>query len=156
METIRNSTDFTKLQNILADYKGKEGSLIPILQRVQKEYGYISPAVVEYIADDLQLTPSQVYGVITFYAQFKTSPCGKNIIRVCRGTACHVRGSKSVLEAIKRNLGIKEGETTKDFKFTIEIVSCLGACALAPVMIINSTYYGKMTPQKVEEILNQF
>ncbi len=152
-------TDFMKLyvQNPPAsteDYTNKKGALIPVLQKVQNHYTYIPETAVDLIADTLNIPPSEIYGVITFYSQFYTQPRGKHVLRVCRGTACHVKGSKTVLDVIKDKLKINEGDTTKDLQFTLETVGCLGACALAPVMVVNNIYYDKVTPKKIDDILS--
>ena len=107
-------------------------------------------------AKRLHIPTSRIFGVITFYAQFYTTPRGRHTVRVCRGTACHVRGGKNVLKAVQQALGIGEGETTPDFKFTFETVACLGACALSPVLLVNKNYYGKLTPAKVGKVLKQY
>ena len=146
----------SKLDKIVSKYKGQEGVLISVLQEVQAEFGWVPPETIERIADALKVFPSQVYGVLTFYAQFYLTPRGRNMIRVCRGTACHVRGTDAILKAVERNLGINEGETTSDFKFSLETVACLGTCFLAPVMMVNRSYYGKLLPDKVEPVLKQY
>jgi len=146
----------SKLDKIVSKYKGQEGVLISVLQEVQAEFGWVPPETLERIADALKVFPSQVYGVLTFYAQFYLTPRGRNTIRVCRGTACHVRGTDAILKAVERNLGINEGETTSDFKFSLETVACLGTCFLAPVMMVNRSYYGKLTLSKVETALKQY
>jgi len=146
----------SKLDKIVSKYKGQEGVLISVLQEVQAKFGWVPPETIERIADALKVFPSQVYGVLTFYAQFYLTPRGRNIIRVCRGTACHVRGTDAILKAVERNLGINEGETTSDFKFSLETVACLGTCFLAPVMMVNRSYYGKLLPDKVEPVLKQY
>lgn len=148
------NTDLTYIKHILEDYRNKNGALIPVLQKVQNHYTYIPEAAIDLIAENLTISPSEIYGVITFYAQFYTQPRGKHVLRVCRGTACHVKGSKTVLEVIKDKLKIKEGDTTKDLQFTLETVGCLGACALAPVMVVNNIYYDKVTPKKIDDILS--
>ncbi len=144
------------LNKILDKNKGDKSALIPILQEIQEEFGYISSETIEPVAEALRLFPSQVQGVITFYAQFYTTPRGKNIIRVCRGTACHVKGGRSILRIAKNELGIDDGETTEDLKFSMETVACLGTCFLAPVMMVNRNYYGKLVPQKVSSVLKQY
>ena len=111
---------------------------------------------IERIADTLKLFPCQVYGVVTFYSQFYLTPRGRNTVRVCRGTACHVRGGRSVLRAAEQILGISEGDTTEDYKFTLETVACLGACALGPVIVVNGKYFGKTNPRRMETILKQY
>ncbi len=148
--------DQSKLEQILAKYEGQDGALISVLQEVQGEFGYVPPESVTHIADALKLFPSQVYGVVTFYSQFYLTPRGRNTVRVCRGTACHVRGGRSVLRAVEETLGVSEGNTTEDYKFTLETVACLGACALGPVIVVNEKYFGKMNPRKVDTILKQY
>jgi NADH-quinone oxidoreductase subunit E/NADP-reducing hydrogenase subunit HndA len=144
------------LQQILDNYEKKEKYLIPILQDAQDEYGYLPEKVLKEIACILDLSLSQVYGVVTFYSQFHLNPRGKNIIRVCTGTACHVRGAGPVLDKLKDQLGIESGETTEDLEYTLETVACIGACGLAPVMMINDDTHGRLTPEKVPEILARY
>jgi len=151
-----SDAEWSRLQAIIADDPHHRWGLIPLLQKVQEEFGYIPPAAVQPIADSLSLFPSQAQGVITFYAQFSMEPRGRNIVRVCRGTACHVRGGRTILKAVKQNLGIDEGETRGDLKFTLETVACLGTCFLAPVMMVNRSYFGKLVSPKVRSILNQY
>jgi NADH:ubiquinone oxidoreductase subunit E len=142
-----------KLEKILANYKGEREELIPILQETQEAFRYLPAAAMREIARFLNITANTVYGVATFYAQFKLTPLGKKVIRVCRGTACHVRGSAKVLAEIEKQLGIKAGETTPDLEYTLETVACIGACALAPTMTIDGEVHGKMTTTKVAEVL---
>jgi len=142
-----------KLGKILANYKGAREDLIPILQDTQQEFRYLPADAMREIARFLNITANTVYGVATFYAQFKLTPLGKKVIRVCRGTACHVRGSTKVLAEMEKRLGIKAGETTKDMEYTLETVACIGACALAPTMTIDGETHGKMTTRKVAEVL---
>ena len=148
--------ELTKLDKILSKYKGQEGVLISVLQEVQAEFGWIPREAIKRIADALKVSLGRVYGVLTFYAQFYLTPRGRNTVRACRGTACYIRGAKSVLRTIEQTLGIREGETTNDFKFSLETVACLGACAMGPVMVVNRTYFGKMASRKVEAILRQY
>ncbi len=148
--------DLSRVDEILSRHKGQEGSLIPILQEAQEIYGYLSEELLSEIGKRLHIPMSRIFGVVTFYAQFYTSPRGRYTVRVCRGTACHVRGGKHVLKAVQQTLGIEEGETTPDFKFTFETVACLGACALSPVLLVNKNYYGKLTPAKVEQVLKKY
>ena len=143
----------TRLDGLLAAFKGEKSELVPILQRVQQEFGYLSEEVMRRIAHFTRVPECSVYGVATFYAQFKFVPVGRSIIRVCRGTACYVKGSPRVLEEMEKQLGIKAGETTPDMAYTLETVACIGACALAPTMTIDSETYGKMTTKKVAEVL---
>ncbi|MBN1692643.1 MAG: NADH-quinone oxidoreductase subunit NuoE [Dehalococcoidales bacterium] len=142
-----------KLEDIFSRYKGERQELIPILQETQAKFRYLPAVAMREISRFLQIPDSSVYGVSTFYAQFKLTPLGKKVIRVCRGTACHVRGSAKVLAEIEKQLGIKAGETTEDMEYTLETVACIGACALAPTMTIDNETYGKMTTKKVAEVL---
>lgn len=144
------------LNEILKNYSMEEKYLIPILQDAQDEYGYLPEEVLKEIACNLDLSLSQVFGVVTFYSQFHLEPRGENIIRVCTGTACHVRGGSEVLDQLKEELNIDSGETTEDLNFTLETVACIGACGLAPVIMINDETFGRMTPKKVPEILKNF
>ena len=141
-----------RLNEILSSYDGKKEELIPILQQVQQAFGYLSEPMMKKIAKFLQLPESTVFGVGTFYAQFKLVPSGRNIIRVCRGTACHVRGGARILREVEKRLGIKPGESTPDLEYSLETVACFGACALAPVMVVNDKVHGRMTKAKVKEI----
>lgn len=150
-----SSEEIVRVQKIISDYQDQKWGLIPMLQKVQEELGYIPRETLEPIAHALHLPPSQVQGVVTFYAQFSLVPRGKYVIRVCRGTACHVRGGRSILRVVKRELGIEEGETTPDFKYTLETVACLGACFLAPTMMVNRNYFGRLSPPKIRSILGQ-
>ena len=148
--------DLSKIEPILEKFRGQEGVLIPVLQEAQGIYGYLSEEVLAHISRELKMPLSKIYGVVTFYAQFYRTPRGRHTVRVCRGTACHVRGGKSVRKSVQQFLGIEENETTQDYKFTFETVACLGACALSPVLLVDKTYYGKLTPGKVEKVLKQY
>lgn len=131
-------------------------NLINLLQRVQEHFGYLPPAALREISRRTKIPISRIYGVVTFYAQFYTEPRGRHTIRCCRGTACHVKGARRVLEAVKQELGIEEGETTPDLMFYLETVACLGTCFLAPAMMIDNQYFGKLTPQRVRSILRSY
>lgn len=142
---------------ILSEYKDNpKGALIPVLQKAQGVYGYLPKPVLETIAKELKLTTAEVFGVVTFYAQFHLNPRGKHIIRVCQGTACHVRGGAKILEAVADHLKIKPGETTRDLEFTLETVACLGACGLAPVMMVDDNTHGRLTPLDIPGILDSY
>jgi len=142
---------------IFSNYSNKDkSSLIPLLQDVQSVYGYLPESALTDIADFVDMPLSRVYGVATFYNQFRLIPLGENIIRVCRGTACHVKSSANILAAIENELKIKAGETTRDRKFTIEIVNCIGACSIAPVIMINNDYHGRITVKDVPKILKRY
>ena len=151
-----------KLDNILKDRKIERGSkrassdLIPVLQEAQEAYGHLPHEVLKEVSLRLRVPLSQVYGVVTFYAQFRLSPRGKNMIKVCEGTACHVRGGAAIKKRIEGLLNIKDGETTTDYKFTLETVACVGSCAFSPVMVVNKQYYGKLTSNDVEDILKRY
>jgi NADH:ubiquinone oxidoreductase subunit E len=151
METVSETT----FDSILSKHKQDVSELIAILQDVQKEFGYLSKEAMREIAHFTKLPESNVFGVATFYAQFKLSPAARRTVKVCSGTACHVKGNGDILAAIERELGIKPGETTKDFKYSLQLIACFGSCALAPVMVVDKTVYGRVTPEKVAEILKQ-
>ncbi|NLJ55458.1 MAG: NADH-quinone oxidoreductase subunit NuoE [Firmicutes bacterium] len=148
--------DYEQVEKLLQEFVGKKGVVVPVLQKIQHEFGYLPRPALEYMAARLRIPVSRVYGVATFYAQFHLQPRGKNIIRVCRGTACHVRGVTKVAEKTKELLGVGVGETTADLKFTYEEVACIGACGLAPVMMVNEQTFGKLAPEKVQAILKKF
>ena len=148
--------DLSKLEPVLRKFRGQEGAMIPVLQEAQGVYGYLPEEVLVYISRGLKIPLSRIYGVVTFYAQFYLTPRGRHTVRVCRGTACHVRGGKNIRKAVQQFLGIEENETTPDYKFTFETVACLGACALSPVLLVDKTYYGKLTPGKVEKVLKLY
>lgn len=153
--TGRETTVEERLDEILSTYEGREDELIPVLQQAQHVFGYLPELAMKKIAKFLKLPQSTVFGVVTFYAQFKLIPTGRNTIRVCRGTACHVRGSAQILGEVEKQLGITAGETTPDLEYSLETIACFGSCALAPVVVINNKVYGKMTATKIGEILNK-
>jgi NADH-quinone oxidoreductase subunit E len=151
---------FEKVCEILDRYKCDESKLIPILQAVQEEYRYLPEEVMTYVATSLRIPPAQVFGVATFYSHFALSPKGKYVIKICDGTACHVKKSIPILEALMKKLNLSfEKMTTDDMLFTIETVSCLGACGLAPVLVINEEVHGLMTPETsvalIDELMNK-
>lgn len=145
-----------ELEKVLAEFAGKKGGLIPVLQAAQGIYGYLPAEALKEISSRLQIPLSKVYGVVTFYAQFHLKPRGRNVVRVCLGTACHVRGGAKIAEAVTKAIGIKDGETTPDLRYTFESVACLGACGLAPVMMVNDETYGRLTPDKVAKLLEEY
>jgi NADH:ubiquinone oxidoreductase subunit E len=152
----QEAIDFDRVQSILRRHDREKWGLIPVLQEIQETFGYIPPESLVPVAETLRIYPSQVQGVLTFYAGLSTEPKGKYVVRVCRGTACHVKGGRSILRFLKRELGLEEGETSPDYQFTLETVACLGACFLAPTMMVNKTYYGRLSPPKVSSILKQY
>ena len=137
--------DLTLIEPLIEKYKGKKGNLIPILQGTQEIFGYIPREAFEKISNGTGLKLSEMYGVATFYSQFRLNPVGKNIVKVCHGTACHVQNANELSEALEEALKLKDGETTEDGLFTLESVACLGCCSLAPVMAIGDETYGKLT-----------
>jgi len=146
---------FQRLHDIVASYPKQQSSLIPILQSVQAEFRYLPEEMLTFIASSLELSPATVYGVATFYAQFSTEPKGKHLIQVCDGTACHVRKGTEARAELAKALGLTgEQKTTPDLMFTLEKVSCIGACALAPAMMIDGQIYGQLTPAKAKKILD--
>ncbi len=142
-----------RLKKILSVFEGKKGGLISILQRVQEEFGYLPEDALAEIADFLRLPVSEVFSVATFYAHFYLTRRGDHLVRVCQGTACHVRGARDILETAQYRLGIKTGQTTEDYKYSLERVACLGSCALAPIMVVDDTVYPQVTTRKVVETL---
>ncbi len=153
MERVDLQVKMEDLDNILRESKCRPSDLIPVLQAIQEKYGYIPKEFIKPVASALKVFASQVQGVMTFFAEFSMTPRGRNIVRVCRGTACHVKGGRGVLRVAQKVLGIEEGQTSEDFKFSLETVSCLGACALSPVMVVNKTYYGQMNPKRIETVI---
>lgn len=141
-----------KMDQILAHYIGKRDELVVILQDVQAEFGYLPAEAMERVAKFLRISASTVFSVSTFYALFKLVPSGRKTVRVCRGTACHVRGGARILREIEKKLGIKAGETTEDMEYTLETVACIGACALAPNITIGKEVYGKLTVKRIAEV----
>lgn len=150
--------NFTELAPVLEKYAKVPGSLITILQQAQDIYGYLSMDAINYISEVTGIMPAKIYGVATFYAQFRLQPIGKNLIMLCKGTACHVNGSDMIEEAVTEHLGIKDGETTEDGLFTLNNVACLGCCSLAPVMMIKTAdgeeTFGSLTKSSVVQILD--
>ena len=142
-----------RLQKILSVFEGKRGALISIFQRVQEEFGYLPEEALKEIATFMKLPRSQVFSVATFYAHFYLTRRGDHLVRVCQGTACHVRGARDILEAAQHCLGIKTGQTTEDYKYSLERVACVGSCALAPIMVVDDTIHVQVTSKEVVRIL---
>ncbi|MFC1582275.1 NADH-quinone oxidoreductase subunit NuoE [Planctomycetota bacterium] len=137
---------------LFSDFKGVKHELIPLLQAAQGKFGYLSDESMETIAKFVGIPASRVYGVATFYAQFRFAPVGKHMVTVCRGTACHVKGAQRILEELERELGVKEGETTEDLEYTLETVACIGCCALAPCVSIDEDVKAQLTPKTATEL----
>jgi len=148
--------NWDKMKFIIDRHRGEKWGLIPLLQEIQENFGFIPPAAIEPVAKALNLFPSQVQGVITFYAGFALKPKGKYVLKVCRGTACHVKGSRSIIRLMQKELNLKEGETSPDYQFTLETVACLGACFLAPTMLVNRNYFGRLAPARVTSLLDHY
>lgn len=144
------------VDRVAGDFADARGALIPMLQQVQAEIGYLPPEVMERIAEKAGVSPARVFGVASFYSQFRLEPVGKHIVRICHGTACHVQGAVEVTEAICDELGVEEGGTTEDGEFTIEPVACLGCCSLAPVMMIDDDTFGRLTPDQARKIVKDY
>lgn len=144
---------YQDVEEIITRYQNEKTPLLCILEEVQEKWGYLPRDVLGYVAKRLEVPSSTVYGVATFYAFLNTRPAGKYVIRVCRSTPCHVRGAVHVLETLRKELGIREGETTKDGRFTLEVTSCLGVCGVAPAMMINDVTYGNLTEDRIREVL---
>ncbi len=144
-----------RVQEILPEFEGKKGELIPMLQRIQEDIGYISIDSMKITAKYLKLPESHVFGVASFYSQFRFTPVGKNMIMVCKGTACHVKGAEKILDEISRNIGIKDGETSSDMQYTLVGVACIGCCALAPCITVNNEVHGRLNTKLVDKIFKR-
>lgn len=144
-----------RLSRIFSQFKGNSQELIPIMQKVQEDFGYLPKESMDSIANFACVPVSKAYGVATFYTMFRFKPIGKKHVCVCRGTACHVRGADQILDQIKRDLKLEEGETSEDGEYSLETVACIGCCALAPVMVVNDKVHGRLTPQKTSKVLKE-
>ena len=163
MENKKTKIQFTgtkeqeaELHSSIMELKKEKGSLIPILQKAQDIYGYLPLEVQKIIADDTGIPLEEIYGVVTFYAQFSLNPIGEHKISCCLGTACYVKGAGEICDDISEKLGIESGETTPDGKFTLEACRCIGACGLAPVITIDDDVYARLTPEEVDDILSKY
>jgi NADH-quinone oxidoreductase subunit E len=136
--------------------KDQEGVLIPLLQSAQESYGYIPEKTIQYISELVNIPAAEIYGVITFYSQFRLKPLGKYVVRICEGTACHVNGGKNILSVLKKEMGVDVNETSKDGNFTLQSVACIGCCSLAPVIMINNETHGNLTPDKIKKIIKEY
>ena len=153
MTTLAKQDVKEQLAEVFSQFNRDSSNLIPILQMAQERFGYLPEGVMQGIAKFLRISEGTVYGVTTFYAQFKLTPIGKRMVKICRGTACHVRGASQILQEAEKQLGIKPGETTDDLEYSLETIACFGSCALAPVMVVDKTVHGRMTTKKVDEVL---
>ena len=154
--TLENKEKFEELQKVIDQWKGKEGPLMPVLHKAQEIFGCLSLDVQKYISKELDIPVSDIYGVATFYSQFTLKPKGKFKIGVCMGTACYVKGSQAILDELAKELDMKVGDTTDDGLFTLEATSCLGACGLAPIIMINDDVYGRLKPEDIKEIVAKY
>lgn len=145
-----------QIRELIAPFKGKRGMAIPVLQTIQAEIGYLPPESFYIIEEVLGIPSSKVYGVATFYAQFRLEPIGKHLIKACDGTACHVKGSQTLLISLRDHIDLGEGHTSPDGIFTLEEVACLGCCSLAPVMMIDDTTYGNLTIERMKEVIDSY
>jgi len=143
-----------KLKEVFTQYEGESHELIPILQEAQKALNYLPAAAIKEIGRFLHLPESTIYGVSTFYAQFKLKPQGRRIVKVCRGTACHVRGGARILAEVEKTLGIKASETTDDLEYSLESIACFGSCALAPVVVVDDEVHGRVTTSQIKDIIS--
>jgi NADH-quinone oxidoreductase subunit E len=145
-----------QLNEVIAQNKMENGALIAVLQGAQRIYGYLPEHVLKHVSKEMKIPLAKVYGVATFYAQFRLVPMGRNVISVCLGTACHVRGGSKVLETLEKKLAIKDGQTTQDGRYSLEIVNCIGACGLAPVISINGEVHGRLNADQIPGILEKY
>lgn len=153
--TAEQAVDLSKVDAILAQRRAEKGAIIPILQESQEAYGYLPREVLARIADELGVPFSRIYGVATFYSQFYLTRRGKNVIKVCDGTACHVRGAVHNVGTLRHHLGVEPGQTTPDYQFTFEVVYCLGACALGPVAVVNGNVKGRCTAERMRQVVEE-
>ncbi len=156
-ESSKQEIDISRVRGIVSEFAdGDDPNLISILQQSQDEYGYLPEPVLREISNLMDIPLTRIFGVITFYSQFALAPRGKHAIKVCSGTACHVKGAEDVKQKLRDELQIKEGQTTSDYQFTLETVACIGTCFLAPVMMVDERYYGKLTADKTSDIVDEY
>ncbi len=151
--TKKDIVDLSKADEILDHYEGADGALIPVLQKIQGEYGYLQEEAINLVAERLNISASEIIGVATFYSQFRLKPIGEHLIKVCCGTACHVKGASKITEAFSKKLDVEVGSTTEDAMFTLEEVACLGACSLAPIITLDGDVHGNLVPDNVADII---
>jgi len=151
-----NSREIKNFKYDLINKRKQHGALIPLLQSAQDSYGYIPEKAIHYISEVVNIPAAEIYGVITFYSQFRLKPLGKNVIRICEGTACHVNGAKNILKTLQNELGIGVGETSDDGVFTLLSVACLGCCSLAPVIMVNDETYGNLDVDKTKQVIRKY
>jgi NADH-quinone oxidoreductase subunit E len=152
-EAIAIESPALAIDAIVHKHNVEPGAVIPILQEIQEAYGHVPPVAIQRVAEHMNIPASEIYGIVTFYAQFRLQPLGKNLVRVCHGTACHLSGAEMVAEALAQATGAKEGETSPDDLFTVERVACLGCCSLAPCIMVNNETHGRLTPESVSKLV---
>ena len=153
---MNGEMDKESLRQLLEKHESEPGALIPILQEIQESLGYLPEEAVVFVSEEVGIPLGKIYGVVTFYSQFYLSPRGKNIIRVCHGTACHIGGAERISEAVSEELGVDEGATTEDGEFTVERVACLGCCSLAPCLMVNDETHARLSPRKIKRIVKKY
>lgn len=153
---MNGEMDKESLRQLLEKHESEPGALIPILQEIQESFGYLPEEALVFVSEEVGIPLSKIYGVVTFYSQFYLSPRGKNIIRVCHGTACHIGGAERISEAVSEELGVGEGATTEDGEFTVERVACLGCCSLAPCVMVNDETHARLSPRKIKRIVKKY
>ncbi len=153
--SIKEKLTLAVIDAIAHKHNIEPGASIPILQEIQDTYGYIPPIALQRVADNVNIPASELFGIATFYAQFRLRPRGKNLIKVCHGTACHLSGAEKISQALSREVGANEGETSPDGRFTVERVACLGCCSLGPCMMVNGEVHGRLTPKAIPEIVSE-
>jgi len=154
-QVLEETLDMAPLDEAINAFRGEHGAVIPVLQRAQEIYGYLPEPVLKYIAKGMGVPLSQIYGVATFYAQFYLTRRGRNTVRCCDGTACHVRGAARIITDLENDLGVRAGETTPDYRVTLEVVYCLGSCGLSPVAVINDQVVGRLVPSKAVQLVRE-
>jgi len=155
-DELSEQEKYNQLKDFISENKEEKGYLIPVLYQAQSLFGYLPEEVQKFVAEEMQISISEVFGVVTFYSYFKTQPVGRHTITICMGTACYVRGAKKILEALQDKLGIQMGETTEDMRFTLGEQRCFGSCGMAPVIMIDSDVHGRLTPNKLDAILEKY
>ena len=152
---VREKPNLMVIDAIVHKHNVQPGAVIPILQEIQEAYGYVPPVAIQRIAENIGIPASEIYGIVTFYAQFRLTPPGENMIRVCHGTACHLNGAEKIAHVLAQATGAKEGETSRDGKFTVERVACFGCCSLAPTIMLNGEIHGRLNPEDIRKVLGR-
>ena len=153
---VRQKPDMDQIAAIVERYSSETGAIIAILQEIQETYGYVSPEAIKWVSRGTGVPVSDIFGIVTFYAQFRMEPQGENLIKICHGTACHLNGAEQIADSVCKCVGAKEGQTSADGKFTVEKVACLGCCSLAPTIMINNEAYGRLTADNVRKVIKEF